>query len=73
MITFPFFCPACERVADASADPVGLLFAKPGFTVQCTECDARFNADIKFGAVGQTLEIKQRLPDAEREDDVASE
>lgn len=69
VITFPFFCPGCEKVADAKADPVGLLFDAPAFYLTCTDCNARFKADIQYGAVGQTLTIKQRLPDAEPEDE----
>ena len=73
MLTFPFFCPGCEQVADANADPVGLLFNAPAFTLQCTNCNARYKADISYGAVGQSLTIKQRLPDAEQEDSSAGE
>lgn len=69
LITFPFFCPECEQVADATADPVGLLFDAPAFTLTCTACNARFKADITYGAVGQSLTIKQRLPDAEPENE----
>jgi len=69
VITFPFFCPGCEKVADAKADPVGLLFDAPAFTLTCSDCGARFKADIQYGAVGQSLTIKQRLPDAEPEED----
>ena len=69
MLTFPFYCPSCEQVADAKADPVGLLFGKRGgFTVECSNCETKFNADIQFGAVGQTLKLGAPFPPEDKED-----
>lgn len=61
MIIFPFYCPACEQVADAKADPVGLLFAAKGFTVQCSNCETIFKADIQVTATGQKMQLRERV------------
>jgi len=62
VIEFPFFCPACKQVANAKADPVGLLFGGAvDFQVQCTECSATFKCAITRE---HEVTVKERLPDA---------
>ncbi len=62
MINFPFFCPACQTVADASADPVGLLFGgKPDLNLECTNCNAVFRVTVNRE---HEVIVKERLPDA---------
>lgn len=60
MITFSFFCPACLQEADATADPVDLLFGSRGtLAVTCTKCETIFNAlvegsEVKLGNVRES-------------------
>lgn len=69
MFKLPFYCPTCNQMADAMADPIGLLFAGKGFTLECSECGTKYNADISFGAVGQTINLQGSLsPDDTKED-----
>jgi hypothetical protein len=62
MFTFPFFCPVCQKVADANADPVALLFGGAGedFTVQCTDCETMFHALVKQAATGPEVTVKEQ-------------
>lgn len=47
LITFPFFCPVCLQDADATADPVDILFGGGELTLKCESCSTVFNAVIK--------------------------
>lgn len=59
MVTFPFFCPSCQKVANATADPVSLLFgASDGqVEIRCEECETTFKATLKHNVQGPSLEI----------------
>lgn len=67
MFTIPFFCPVCDQMADAMADPIGLLFAGKGYVLECTTCKTKYNADIQVGAVGQTTTLKGQLEQEDEE------
>lgn len=64
MITFDFYCPACGRPANATADPVDLLFAGMGkaeLFITCMACDTRFKADVVQPVRGAQLsELQQQ-------------
>jgi hypothetical protein len=61
VITFPFWCPACKKVADAKADPVGLLFGgAPDLKLKCAECNAVFRVALDRH---YEVTVKDRLPD----------
>lgn len=47
MITFPFFCPACLQDADATADPVDILFGGGELQVSCLNCETAFRATLE--------------------------
>jgi hypothetical protein len=65
MFEFEFFCPKCGQVRNAKADPVALLFGgNPDLDVTCSECLTVFRAVITFGAVGNTVEVKEVIADA---------
>lgn len=69
MITFPFFCPACQQVANTKADPVGLLFGGASdLALTCEECGAMHRAVVEFGAVGQTVKLKGPLTPEDTEE-----
>lgn len=46
MITFPFFCPACLQDADATADPVDILFGGGELTIKCSNCETNFRGVV---------------------------
>lgn len=51
MVTFPFFCPVCLKDADATADPVDILFGGGEVAITCTECKTVFKAEVVDGAL----------------------
>lgn len=52
MIEFPFWCPAEQKVANAKADPVGLLFGgTPELTVTCVDCETVYKAEVEVGKI----------------------
>jgi len=70
MVTFDFYCPACDRPASASADPAGLLFAALGkaeLFIKCTNCETTFKADVTHGEQGAQIGQLVRQGDDERE------
>ena len=65
MITFPFFCPVCRQVANATADPVGLLFGGAvDLKVTCEQCEAVFRCEITRE---HEVTVKDRLPNDDSE------
>lgn len=51
LVTFPFFCPACLQDADATADPVDILFGGGELTIQCSNCETVFRAVLEEGGI----------------------
>lgn len=60
MVTFPFFCPHCQQQADATADPVDLLFGGGELVVTCTVCETQFRAELATN--DQPVQVKEELP-----------
>lgn len=61
MITFPFFCPACLRDADATADPIELLFGGGELTIKCSECETTFRGVV----TDEGIETKEAISASE--------
>jgi hypothetical protein len=66
MVVFPFFCPSCQKMADATADPVSLLFGVSDGQIEltCEDCETTFKANLKHNIQGPSLEIGEKVDES---------
>lgn len=67
MITFPFFCPACNTQTEGKADPAAILFGgRPPLVVTCTNCEAAFKAEVQV--TSGNITIGEQVADGNTDD-----
>lgn len=57
MVTFPFYCPVCQGMVDATADPVDLLFGGGQVDITCNSCERVFRADLELATSDKPAKI----------------
>lgn len=66
MFEFVFWCPKCDKVSTAKADPGAILFGggTSDMDVTCSECLTVFRAGVVIEATGPRMKVKEATTDA---------